>query len=205
MPTPAETEAPHQSSIRLLHSLGERTENSFELEKRLRCHKTPDVELYMLYRLANVLEEPKRSLARAKLKKTLAFRDLVIPSNAKPMVTGMLCHQLFKGSLKHFLSNTLGEHPEACIPLHIPKPGVVESKWKRLQDILWNFRKFTQGLHVDKRDGVHCVCERYRFLLPDSAWSADGHVAVSGFTSKSWQDTLAIGLPGFSCVEFSVH
>lgn len=119
---------------RMLHSLSDKCNATFELVKQLRSHSTSDIQLYLMLRMSNRLEEPKKSQTRHKIKQVLDFKGLRIPpSRPTPIVIGSLSHAAFKSSLCNFVRKLLSEYPNACIPLHIPRVSVVEGRWATLE------------------------------------------------------------------------
>ena len=120
---------------RVLHTLGDPEFSSFSLERGLRLHSTSQLELYLLHRMSNRLSEPKKSLARSKLVKALRYRGLPVPLSSAPLVLGCLAHSSSKANLRQLVRGLLLEHTEACIPLHIPKAGIVEGRWATLEHL----------------------------------------------------------------------
>ena len=173
-------QTPHAQVFAHLHFLGEKTANTFEFEKQLRSHSTSAIEIYMLLRASNCLEEPKRGVAKSRIKSVMKFRDMIVPTSAQPLSLGALAHDSFRAHSKSFVKSLLQKHPEACIPLHIPEVGYVETKWRNLQDSLWGFKDFRSRPKSMLRH-CECVCARFRTILPSEAWSADGHVAMRGY------------------------
>lgn len=170
--------SPTELHWRILHGLCDKTVNHFSIERRLRSHSAGEVELYLLYRMTNQLEEPKRTVARSRLRSIMQFRDMRVPGQSAALVIGALAHHTFKQSLRQFIRQLLLEHRHACIPLHVPHVGVVEARWLPLERLIHNWRSFTANWRPDTTHT--CVCGQYRELLPDSAWSSDGHVAIPG-------------------------
>ena len=106
------------------------------------------------------------------------FRDMRVPRHSTGLTLGVLSHAGFKQSAKSFVRGMLLEHREVCIPLHIPRVGLVESRWTTFEQLIHNWRKFTR--EWDPEAHYACVCHRYRDKFPDCAFSADGHLAVPG-------------------------
>ncbi len=78
-----------------------------------------------MYRLSNTLEEPKRGVARMRVRKLVDYKGMVTPTMGKPLVIASLAHSGFLNSAKMSVRSSLHEHVEACVPLFIPKLGVV--------------------------------------------------------------------------------
>ena len=105
-------------------------------------------------------------------------RSVRVPARIKPLVIGSLAHQSFRSSLRKFVRDLLLEHRFACIPLHIPKAGVVEARWRSIAEELHSFREFTSLWRPERP--YECACSRFATLLPVGSFSDSGHVAVAG-------------------------
>ena len=107
----------------------------------------------------------------------MEFRGMSIPVGAPPLVIGALAHGSFRASLRKFIRGLVMEHKDACIPLHVPRVGIVEGRWKTLGSQVHNFRTFTRNWQ--QGEIYECVCSKHSGLH-EKAWSSDGHVAVPG-------------------------
>jgi hypothetical protein len=151
---------------------------SFNTDSGLRSHTTSDTEVYLLLRLANRMEEPKHSRAMMKLRKIMQYRNMRVPPKGASLVTGYPANKDFRESLKKFLKQTIKEHKEACIPLHMPTCKPVEGSFPTIAKMLNNFREFTKDWRMETDQ--ECVCEKYRGVLPHSAFTENYHVATIG-------------------------
>lgn len=119
-------------------------------------------------------------------------RGMRVPGRTKPLIVGMLSHASLRNDLRNFVRTLLLEHREACTPLHAPRAGIVEEKWRPLDSFFHSFRKLTSRWC----EGVDypCVCAKYRHVLPSDAFSHDGHVAVSGYQLVGLPDAAALAI-----------
>ncbi|CAE7343069.1 unnamed protein product [Symbiodinium sp. CCMP2592] len=68
---------------KLLYSISSDTKQEFEASKELRSGKHDAETVTLLYRLANHMEQPWRSKARARLRKVLQFKNASVPKHNK--------------------------------------------------------------------------------------------------------------------------
>ena len=70
----------------------------------LRSGKHDNETVTLLYRLANHMEQPWRSKARARLRRVLTFRNATVPKYNLPLRIPFLAHNDFKTNVQEFVS-----------------------------------------------------------------------------------------------------
>ena len=124
---------------RTLTNLGSLGPQSGEIMKRLFSeHLAEATEIYMLHRVAGVLEEPFKSFVRGKLRRVLDVRGLARPCKPRPLTTPFLAHDGYKHAVKGMIKELLTECKAGAIPLHLPCAAVVEARWLTVRDVLFN-------------------------------------------------------------------
>ncbi|CAE7585122.1 unnamed protein product [Symbiodinium sp. CCMP2592] len=161
---------------KLLYSISSDTKQEFEVSKELRSGKHDAETVTLLYRLANYMEQPWRSKARARLRKVLQFKNASIPKHNKPLKVPLLAHASHRTNIEKHLVRLSRTHRHVLIPYHLPTKTVQEATHPSLQQVLWNHnRKVTDmGRHWKPTE---CQCAKFIKQHP-RAQVHEGHVVT---------------------------
>jgi hypothetical protein len=85
----------HKQSWKMLHQLGGRYLDRFQVSRKLRRACTEPLMLYYWYRMAGHMDEPFKSRAIRELTKILKSRSLAIPRTPRPALIPFLDHKDF--------------------------------------------------------------------------------------------------------------
>ena len=141
----------------------------------------PDNEtVTLLYRLANHMEQPWRSKARARLKLVLKFRNASVPRFNKPLKLPFLAHSQFKTNVQNFLANLIRQHRHVLVPYHLPTKTVQEMPHQALSKALWNHKRTITDLGRDWKVQT-CQCQEFAKSIPEYNYSK----AMSPSTCRS--------------------
>ncbi|CAE7666338.1 unnamed protein product [Symbiodinium sp. CCMP2592] len=174
---------------KLLYAISSDTKQEFEASKELRSGKHDSETVTLLYRLANHMEQPWRSKARARLRKVLQFKNASIPKHNKPLKVPLLAHASHRTNLEKYLVRLSRTHRHVLIPYHLPTKTVQEATHPSLERALWNHkRKVTDmGRHWKPTE---CQCAQFIKQHP-RAQVHEGHV-VTGLETLQLHSTNQI-------------
>ena len=136
----------HVDAWNIIYDLISNSLASFTAAKHIRSNAVSPLQLYALYRLANNLEQPHRSIARSSISKALKFRQLSIPRCNKPLSVPFLSQPSFSMQLRAFLSNMLKNNVQHTIPLHHPTSKPREAAHQSVASALWNHKVWQQRI-----------------------------------------------------------
>ncbi|CAE7328151.1 tauD, partial [Symbiodinium sp. KB8] len=141
----------------------------------LRSGKHDNETVTLLYRLANHMEQPWRSKARARLRRVLTFRNATVPKYNMPLKIPFLAHNDFKRNVE-FITKLIRQHRHVLTPYHLPTKTIQEMPHPALNKVLWNHmcQVTTQGRHWKPEP---CKCKEFLQEHP-RAEHHEGHVAT---------------------------
>ena len=158
----------------LLMNIANRGMKAFQAEKRLRSAEFHNHQIYALYRLCNLLDDPPQTAVRAVLRRILTFRQCAIPKGPKPLVLPLLAHESFQCNVEQWISNIIIDSKDYMIPFHLPHKKCVAGKHRSLRDIVYNNIAIVEHWHWDIPPS--CNCAKLRLQHPQ-AQVIDGHIA----------------------------
>eukprot|EP00439_Symbiodinium_sp_Y106_P054574 s1990_g7.t1 len=145
---------------KMLYAISSDTKQEYDASRELRSGKHDNETVTLLYRLANHMEQPWRSKARARLKHVLKFRNASVPRFNKPLKLLFLAHTRFKTNVQKFLADLIRQHRHALVPYHLPTKTVQEMPHQALSKALWNHKRTITDLG---RDWKVQTCQRQEF------------------------------------------
>ncbi|OLP78498.1 hypothetical protein AK812_SmicGene41317 [Symbiodinium microadriaticum] len=83
---------------KILYAISSDTKQEHDASRELRSGKHDNETVTLLYRLANHMEQPWRSKARARLRRVLTFRNATVPKYNLPLKIPFLAHNDFKSN-----------------------------------------------------------------------------------------------------------
>ena len=155
-------------------NIANRGMKAFQAEKRLRSAEFHNHQIYALYRLCNLLDDPPQTAVRAVLRRILTFRQCAIPKGPKPLVLPLLAHDSFQSTVEQWISNIITDSKDYMIPFHLPHKKCVAGKHRSLRDIVYNNIAIVEHWHWDTPPS--CNCAKLRLQHPQ-AQVIDGHIA----------------------------
>ena len=161
---------------KILYAISSDAKQEHDASRELRSGKHDNETVTLLYRLANHMEQPWRSKARARLRRVLTFRNATVPKFNLPLKIPFLAHNDFKNNTQKWISKLIRHHRHTLIPYHLPTKTIQELPHPALNKVLWNhMRKVTaQGRHWKP---VPCKCHEFLLEHP-RAEQHEGHVAT---------------------------
>ena len=161
---------------KLLYAISSDTKQEYDASRELRSGKHDNETVTLLYRLANHMEQPWRSKARARLRRVLNFRNATVPKFNLPLKIPFLAHDTFKSNVQQWISKLIRRHRHTLTPYHLPTKTIQELPHPSLSKALWNhMRKVTtQGRHSKPEP---CKCREFLLKHPH-AEQHQGHVAT---------------------------
>ncbi|CAE7465974.1 unnamed protein product, partial [Symbiodinium microadriaticum] len=148
----------------------------YDASRELRSGKHDNETVTLLYRLANHMEQPWRSKARARLRRVLTFRNATVPKFNLPLKIPFLAHSAFKNNVQKWVSKLIRQHRHVLIPYHLPTKTIQELPHPALNKVLWNHmhKVIAQGRYWEPEP-----CKCHEFLLEHPrAEQHEGHVAT---------------------------
>ncbi|CAE7602690.1 unnamed protein product, partial [Symbiodinium necroappetens] len=132
---------------KLLYAISSDTKQEYDASRELRSGKHDNETVTLLYRLANHMEQPWRSKARARLRRVLTFRNATVPKHNLPLKIPFLAHNDFKKNVQEFVSKLIRRHRHVLTPYHLPtktiqempRPALNKDKWL----LVWKRLTFT--------------------------------------------------------------
>ncbi|CAE7776481.1 unnamed protein product [Symbiodinium necroappetens] len=161
---------------KILYAISSDTKQEYDASRELRSGKHDNETVTLLYRLANHMEQPWRSKARARLRRVLTFRNATVPKFNLPLKIPFLAHSAFKNNVQKWVSKLIRQHRHVLIPYHLPTKTVQELPHPALNKVLWNHmcKVTAQGRHWEREP-----CKCHEFLLEHPrAEQHEGHVAT---------------------------
>ena len=161
---------------KILYAISSDTKQEYDASRELRSGKHDNETVTLLYRLANHMEQPWRSKARARLRRVLKFRNATVPKFNLPLKIPFLAHETFKSNVQQWISRLIRRHRHTLIPYHLPTKTIQELPHPSLSKALWNhMRKVTtQGRNWKPEP---CKC-RELLLEHPRAEQHQGHIAT---------------------------
>ena len=172
----------------LLYRLAENSKRSFEACRYLRSGAVLDAEIYAIYRLTNVIEQPQRSKLQGLFHKVMQFRNMTRPRSSQPIRLPFLAHPEYRSRMAAWLRKFVLEHKEIAVPFHLPSAKVQEAANPSLSTALWNWRQAAEHWtpQTDFRD-LSCSCDSMLKKHP-LLETLDGHIA-SGIEQLTFTST----------------
>ena len=138
----------------IITSLCSTTALRWKTTRSLLSPNFPTENIYMLLRMANILESPYKEYCKSALVKALEKRELDIP-NIRPLVVSMIppvdeC----KRHLREVLRALLTTHNHELCSLHVPKTTVVVRPGSSIESQCHNWQKICFGPRTTRR----CTC-----------------------------------------------
>ena len=112
----------HAQFWKLLYAISSDTKQEYDASRELRRGKHDNETVTLLFRLANHMEQPWRSKARARLRLVLQCRNASVPKFNLPIKIPLLAHPLHKANVKKFLGDLIRKHRHTLIPFRITSP-----------------------------------------------------------------------------------
>ena len=157
---------PKQAQVwKLLYAISSDTKQEYDASCELRSGKHDNEAITLLYRLANHVEQPWRSKARARLRLVLQFRNASVPRFNKSLKLPLLAHSQYKTNLQKFLANLIRRHRRVLIPYRPATKTVQEVPHPSLSKVLWNHKRKVTDLG---RSWKHqeCQCQQFAKKAP---------------------------------------
>ncbi|OLP86627.1 hypothetical protein AK812_SmicGene32253 [Symbiodinium microadriaticum] len=161
---------------KILYAISSDTKQEYDASRELRSGKHDNETVTLLYRLANHMEQPWRSKARARLRRVLTFRNATVPKFNLPLKIPFLAHSAFKNNVQKWVSKLIRQHRHVLIPYHLPTKTIQELPHPALNKVLWNHmhKVIAQGRYWEPEP-----CKCHEFLLEHPrAEQHEGHVAT---------------------------
>ena len=98
----------------LLINLANGGMKAFQTEKRLRSSEFHHHQVYALYRLCNLLDDPPQTAVRAILRRILQFRQCTIPRSPRPIVLPLLAHQPYQRAVERWVADIISNTKIGC-------------------------------------------------------------------------------------------
>ena len=117
----------------LLINLANGGMKAFQTEKRLRSAEFHHHQVYALYRLCNLLDDPPQTAVRAIIRRILQFRQCAVPRSPRPLVLALLAHQPFQQSIEQWISDFIKVSKDYMIPFHLPHKKCAAGKHRSLR------------------------------------------------------------------------
>ena len=111
---------------KILYAISSDTKQEYDASRELRSGKHDNETATLLYRLANHMEQPWRSKARARLRRVLNFRNATVPKFNLPLKIPFLAHDTFKNNVQQWISKLIRRHRHTLIPYHLPTKTIQE-------------------------------------------------------------------------------
>jgi hypothetical protein len=96
--------------------------------------------MYMLYRMAQYLDEPYKSRAGKELNKIFTIKELEIPTQPCPLNLPPMAHPEFLKEAKKFIISFVRRNSTRFVPLHWPSSTIVEGKHTTIATFLHNWK-----------------------------------------------------------------
>ena len=147
---------------------------AFQAEKGLRSAEFHNHQVYALYRLYNLLDDPPQTAVRSVLRRILTFRQCAIPRGPEPLVLPVLAHESFQSAVEQWMSEIIISSKDYMIPFHLPHKKSVAGKHRSLRDVIYNNIAVVEQWQWDFPPP--CNCAELRLRHPH-AHIVDGHIA----------------------------
>ena len=158
----------------LLINLANGRMQDFQTEKRLRSAEFHRHQVYALYRLCNLLDDPPQTAVRAIIRRILQFRQCAAPRSPRPLVLPLLARQPFQQSIEQWISDIIQVSKDYMIPFHLPHKKCVAGKHRSLRDVIYNNISMAESWTWDSPPS--CNCSLLRQQHPRAKF-IDGHLA----------------------------
>ena len=147
---------------------------AFQTEKRLRSAEFHHQQVYVLYRLCNLLDDPPQTAVRAILRRILQFRHCTIPRSPRPLVLPLLAHQSYQRAIEQWIAGIISTAKDYMIPFHLPHKKCVAGKHRSLRDVIYNNISIAESWTWESP--LCCNCSLLRQQHPRAEF-IDGHLA----------------------------
>ena len=158
----------------LLINLANGGMKAFQTEKRLRSAEFHHQQVYALYRLCNLLDDPPQTAVRAILRRILQFRQCVIPRSPRPLVLPLLAHQPYQRAVERWVADIISNSKDYMVPFHLPHKKCVAGKHRSLRDVIYNNISMAESWSWESPPS--CNCSQLRQRHPFAKF-VDGHLA----------------------------
>ena len=101
---------------------------AFQTAKRLQSAEFHHHQIYALYRLCNLLDDPPQAAVRAVLRRILSFRQCAFPRSPRPLVLRLLAHDSFQSAVEQWISGIIVATKDYMIPFHLSHKNCVAGK-----------------------------------------------------------------------------
>eukprot|EP00439_Symbiodinium_sp_Y106_P077706 s915_g16.t1 len=185
--TPTKCLMDKEQAWSLLYDLASLTVTSFEAAKIVRSDRVSALELYALFRMAKIMEQPYRSRVVQLLKSALKFRNCTVPRHNSSVTIPVLSHPSFPSQVSSFLSHIIQQFKPILVPFHLPPRTPRECAPRSLGSILYNHFDWEKKLAEIPIEQLPCKCKQFERQHPKDM--VDGHVAT-GLENMSFQDPV---------------
>ena len=157
-----------------LMTLAQGGQASFDMARRLRSSEFSQLHFFAMYRMANYLDDPPRTLVRSLVRQALEFRGAALPRSPRPLVLPLLAHPEFTRNVRKHLQALIAKNKEFLVPLHLPNPTCIAGKHADLRKLIYNHRPAlrTWTWHEPPQCPCHQLLERHTELR-----RVNGHIA----------------------------
>ena len=164
-----------QQAWSLLYDLASLTIASFEAAKTVRSAKVSALELYALFRMAKIMEQPYRSRVVQLLKSALKFRNCTVPRHNSSVTIPFLSHPSFPSQVSSFLSHIVLRFKPILVPFHLPSKTPRECAPSSLGSILHNHFDWEKQFAESPIEQLPRKCEQ---CIPMWTWWMDTWLQV---------------------------
>lgn len=131
--------------------------SAFGLERWLRGPLVTPLTLYSLLRATVWLAQPAQGWARFRITRLLTQMGLPVPPPVtKPMVLPALPIQDAAKVVRKFVQQLIHKARLQTVPLHYPRPSLVEGAWKSIARSLYNNKDYSQLISTTGHLGCNC-------------------------------------------------
>ncbi len=158
----------------LLINLANGGMKAFQTEKRLRSAEFHHHQVYALYRLCNLLDDPPPTAVRAIIRRILQFRRCTIPRSPRRLVLPLLAHQPYQRAVERWVADIISNSKDYMIPFHLPHKKCVAGKHRSLREVIYNNISMAESWPWESPPS--CNCSQLRQQHPHAKF-IDGHLA----------------------------
>ena len=130
----------------VLFQLADNSSKSFRMARSLRSAQYSSHQLFALYRVANIMEDPPRPKARGLLKSAIKFKGAMLPPNAEALIIPVLAHKAFSSQARSWLRRIVIERKDFLTPFHLLVCSVVSGSFPRMEDKLYGSESKPSGM-----------------------------------------------------------
>ena len=122
----------------VLLQLADNSSKSFAMARSIRSAQYSLGQIFALYRLANVLEDPPRSKVRGLLKSAIKLKGAMLPPKAKALIIPVLADKAFSSQVRSWLKSIVIDRKDYLTPFHLPVCSVVSGKCPTMEEKLYS-------------------------------------------------------------------